>query len=71
MKISIELSHSKHPVFVAFLLGIVAFNLSIAYAEAPLPAMDTKNIKVAIIEPERDVGYVVGEIGRASCRERV
>ncbi|HLD10311.1 MAG TPA: hypothetical protein VJB68_09725 [Methylophilaceae bacterium] len=62
MKISIELSHSKHPVFVAFLLGIVAFNLSIAYAEAPLPAMDTKNIKVAIIEPERDVGYVVGDI---------
>jgi mxaA protein len=63
MKKSMELSHSKHPVFIALLLGfLTAFNLSIAQAEAPLPAMDTKNIKVSIVEPERDVGYVVGDI---------
>ena len=58
-----KLSHSKHPVFIALLLGFVAaFSLSIAQADAPLPTMDTKNIKVAIVEPERDVGYVVGDI---------
>lgn len=63
MKKSIKLSHSKHPVFIALLLGFVAaFNLSIARAEAPLPAIDAKNIKVTIVEPERDAGYVVGDI---------
>lgn len=63
MKKSIVLGHLKHPVFIALLLGFMAvFNLSIVHAEAPLPAMNAKNIKVSIVEPERDAGYVVGDI---------
>jgi len=52
-----------HPVLFTLLLGfVVVFNLSIAQAEMPLPAMNAKNIKVSIVEPKRDVGYVVGDI---------
>lgn len=63
MKKNIKPGYSKHPVFIALLLGVLmAFNLSITYADAPLPPMDAKNIKVSIVEPERDAGYVVGDI---------
>jgi len=59
---------SKQPIFIVLLLSLVtAFSLSAVRAdEAPLPAMDNKNIKVSIVEPERDVGYVVGDILKRS-----
>ncbi len=63
MKKSLAFNYSKYPVFITLLLGFVtAFGLSIAHAETPLPPMDAKNIKVSIVEPGRDVGYVVGDI---------
>ncbi len=64
MKNSLTFNYFKHPVFISLLLALLAtFNLSVAYAaDTPLPPMDAKNIKVSIVEPERDVGYVVGDI---------
>jgi mxaA protein len=61
-------SHSKHSVFtlLAGCLVIFIFGLGLSPAHAdgdtPLPAMDKANIKVRIVEPDRDVGYVVGDI---------
>jgi mxaA protein len=62
MKKSLTLNR-LNSVFISSLLSLfAAFNLSVAHAaEPPLPPMSAKNIKVGIIEPERDVGYVVGD----------
>jgi mxaA protein len=61
LKTNMHSSHIKLPAFMFLLLALLSV-FGVAHADTPLPAMDEANIKVDIIEPERDVGYVVGDV---------
>lgn len=54
--------HSSHmKSFMCLLLaGMTVFG--IAHADTPLPPMNPADIKVSVVDPERDVGYVVGDV---------
>jgi mxaA protein len=42
------------------LTGLTVFGM--AHADAPLPSMNPADVKISVVDPERDVGYVVGDI---------
>ncbi len=55
-------SHSGFSVIAILAACIGLLSATAAHADTPLPLMNKADIKVHIVEPDRDVGYVVGDI---------